>query len=237
MTRVAAKIAILTGAGTGIGRELAQLLAGAGYGLSLVGRRREKLDEVVSLLGDDADTLPVTADVTEPDAAAAIVDATLERWERVDVLVNNAGGVELAPLAATGHDVVERMFAVNAFGPLRLIARLWDVFVRQRGGAVINISSMATIDPFPGLSAYAAAKAALESLTRSIVTEGRAVGLRAWSIAPGAVETPMLRGLWSHDDLPARKTLAPSAVAHVAMDCIEGRRDAEIGKTIVLPSP
>jgi NAD(P)-dependent dehydrogenase (short-subunit alcohol dehydrogenase family) len=95
---------------------------------------------------------------------------------------------------------------------------------------------MATLDPFPGLSAYAASKSALESLTRSIQIEGRAHGIRAFTVAPGAVETEMLRQVVSKEDLSPQRAHDPMDVARVIGECVSGRRDVEMGKTICLPN-
>jgi NAD(P)-dependent dehydrogenase (short-subunit alcohol dehydrogenase family) len=96
---------------------------------------------------------------------------------------------------------------------------------------------MSTVDPFPGLAIYAASKAALESLARSIKNEGHAYNIKAFNIAPGAVETLMLRSFIDESALPRDKTLSPEAVATVIADCVTGQRDAENGTTIILPSP
>ena len=95
---------------------------------------------------------------------------------------------------------------------------------------------MATVDPFPGLGVYAASKAALASLTRSLHNEGASHGIRAFSVAPGAVETKMLRQLFSTDQLPTDQTLEPAAVAEVVVGCIRGEREDDRGQTILLPS-
>jgi NAD(P)-dependent dehydrogenase (short-subunit alcohol dehydrogenase family) len=97
---------------------------------------------------------------------------------------------------------------------------------------VVNVSSLASSDPFQGFFAYAASKAALDSFVRSMHREGARHGIRAFSVNPGAVETPLLRSNFPVKVVPASAALAPEAVAMLIVDCIEGRREADRGKTI-----
>jgi NAD(P)-dependent dehydrogenase (short-subunit alcohol dehydrogenase family) len=162
---------------------------------------------------------------------------TMEQWGRADVLVHSAGNASVVPIDRTDEDLLYRTFSVNTFAAAYLIARLWPIFRRQRGGCIVNVSTMGTSDPFPGFFAYAAAKSALESLTRSAAKEGAAFGVRAFAVAPGAVETDMLRASFSERQIPPQHTLDPLDVAHVICDCVLGRRDGEAGTTIYVPSP
>lgn len=234
-------VAIVTGAGGGIGRAVSQLLATAGYQLALVGRTESRLEETSRSLAERVasppGTLIIPADISDAEQAASVVTMTLEQWGRADVLVNNAAIAPLAPIEESDEDLLYQTFAINTFGPFHLVAKLWPSFVRQKAGCVVNVSSMATRDPFTGLGVYAASKAALESLTRTIAREGREHGIKAYSILPGAVETTMLRSLVSEDDLPSQKTLDPASVARVVVDCVLGERPDDVGRDIELPSP
>ena len=234
-------VAIVTGAGSGIGRAVCSLLANAGYRLSLVGRREEKLqatmDQIATRSAAPPEMLILAADVASAQQAMSAVDLTCQQWGRADALVHAAGIAPLAPIDRTDEDLLYRTFAVNTFGAAYLIARLWPVFRKQRGGCIVNVSTMGTLDPFPGFFVYAAAKSAVESLTRSAAREGAGFGVRAFSIAPGAVETEMLRANFSPRQIPPQRTLDPLDVAHVICDCVLGRREGETGTTIRLPSP
>jgi NAD(P)-dependent dehydrogenase (short-subunit alcohol dehydrogenase family) len=231
-------VAIITGAGSGIGRAVAVLLAQAEYQLALVGRTTSKLEATEGTVRrSNTDPLSITADLARPEGARSAIEKALARFGRLDVLVNSAAIAPLRPIEETNWQLLERIFRSNFHGPAMLVAELWPVFVRQAGGCVVNVSSMATVDPFPGLSVYAASKAALDSLTRSIVIEGRTNNIRAFSVAPGAVETPMLRANFSTTFLPAHRTLDPMDVARVIADCVLGKREDQIGRTILLPSP
>lgn len=215
---------------------MCELLVDAGHRLTLVGRRVPKLQETRAALDarteGAAETLVAVADLGAASAASPVVDATLARWGRVDALVNNAGIAPRAAIAETTDDLLHRTFAVNVFGPAMMIAAVWPTFLDRRAGCIVNVSSLATSDPFPGFFVYGASKSALEGLTRSAANEGVDEGIRAFSVAPGAVETATLRGLFSEDDVPPDQTLPPADVAHVICDCILGRRDRDAGDRI-----
>lgn len=234
-------VALITGAGSGIGREVARLLARVGYRLALAGRREQALRETLHLAGrpDDA-AFPV--DLEEPAAAVKLVDDVLAHFGRLDAIINNAGWSPSATIAQTTPDISRRVFSLNAEAPTLIIARAWPTLVQQaraegKGGVIVNTSSIATVDPFPMLYAYAAAKSAVNSLAKSVAKEGKALGIRAYSVAPGAVETELLRSFVPVAALPPGKTLRPDAVAQVIVDCVLGRRGEASGSTILLPSP
>lgn len=228
-------VSIITGAGSGIGRSTAVLLLREGHRIVLVGRRREPLDATAAMLAGPSHI--IAADVSAPAAPAAIIEQTLATFGRVDAVVNNAGYAPLKPIDQSTPELIDETFRINAIATAKLIARAWPVFLKQRGGCVVNVSSMATVDPFPGFFAYAAAKASVELMVKSCASEGRTHNIRAFAIAPGAVETPMLRSLFSTDQLPTSKCLAPEHVASVIVDCILGRRDGDNGRTIHMPNP
>lgn len=229
---------VLTGAGSGIGRAAAVLLARQGFRLTLAGRHLEKLGQTAARFPAGAEPPQVlSVNLADPRQARAMVDDAVAHHGRLDVLINNAGEAAARPIA--GHDdaAIHHAMAVNFYGPAAAIARAWPVFERQKSGCIVNISSMSSVDPFPGLAVYGAAKAALNTLTRGCATEGAAFGLRAFSIAPGAVETPMLRAVFPESVLPREKTLAPETIAEVILACIRGDHDGQNGGTILAPSP
>lgn len=234
-------VTIVTGAGSGVGRATCILLSDIGHRLVLVGRNRKPLEETVTMLADRAVRAEAAmihpADIRDVAQCDAVVAAVIERWQRVDGLVNNAGTVECVPIERTTDELLLQTFAVNTFGPVRLIAACWPHFQSQGRGCVVNVTTMGTVDPFPGLSAYAAAKSAMESYTRSIMNESGHADITAYAVAPGAVETAMLRRLFSEDDLPRSKTLDPIDVARMIVACLRGQRTENIGEVIRLNSP
>lgn len=224
--------ALVTGAGSGIGLEVARQLAALGWNLALAGRSATKLQDAARTAAPRA--LVVPTDLTQPQQAAAAVDATTAAFGRVDAVVNCAGVARLAPLSESTLELWQEALATNTIAPGVIITRAWPHFVRQRGGCIVNISSMATADPFPGLGVYAASKCGMDSLVRSAHTEGAPHHIRAFCVNPGAVETPMLRALFTEDALPRTATLDPADVARVVVDCIQGRREADRGTPIYL---
>lgn len=237
-TSVSTPVTIVTGAGSGIGRAVCELLASADHRLALLGRTNTALDETMEAIAARSmappDMLLIPCDVSNREQAVAAVDMTIERWGRVDALVNNAGAAPCCAIDEIDEDVLFSTFAVNTFGPAYLIGRLWPIFRKQRSGTIVNVSSLAAHDPFPGFLAYAASKAALESFTRSAQLEGAEHGIQAYSVAPGAVETQMLRGLFSKEVVPATATLDPLDVARVVCDCVLGIREDEAGTVITV---
>lgn len=233
-TEAESPVALVTGAGSGIGRAVSVLLSRSGYRVAMVGRRRERLDAVAAMLGGPSLVIP--ADVSLWTEAASAVRVCESHFGRLDALVNNAGLAPPATIQQTTEAVARDVVAVNLLGPMAMLVAAWPLFMKQGGGCVVNVSSMATIDPFPSLFAYAAAKAGVNVMARSVVNQCAAGGprVRAFAVAPGAVETDMLRGIVSKEQLPESMTLTPEQVAVVILSCIAGERDAENGGVIVV---
>jgi NAD(P)-dependent dehydrogenase (short-subunit alcohol dehydrogenase family) len=193
------RVAIVTGAGTGIGAAAARLLAAKGLRVALVGRRREPLEEVRAELGDAA--VAVAADVGERGAPQRVVDETLRAFGRVDVVVNNAAVIRNGPLDSFTRDVFEQHYAVNVAGPFFLVAAALPSLRKSDDAAVVNVSSSVGSIVKPGSMLYGSTKAALEYLTRAWAYELAADSIRVNCIAPGPVDTP-IHATYS-DDLDA----------------------------------
>ena len=228
-------VTLITGAGSGIGRATAILLASRGHKLALSGRRAAALSETIAALPAGAEAVAVPTDIADPAQADSMIDRAASHYGRLDTLINNAGAAPLAPIDQTTHAMLDEAFRTNAIGPAAAIARAWPIFARHRRGLVINISTYGTLDPFPGFFAYAASKAALNLMAKSCAKEGAAIGVRAFAIAPPAVETGMLRANFGPDILPPDRCLRPEDIAQVILECIEGARDDQNGETIFVP--
>jgi NAD(P)-dependent dehydrogenase (short-subunit alcohol dehydrogenase family) len=246
-------VALITGAGSGIGRETALDLASRGWTILALGRSPESLAATIAACANPTSNptrqpthhLTHACDVADHAAARAAVDLAFARFGRLDALINNAGHAPKLPIHEHTNDIITRTFAVNALGPANMIAQAfahWTALPTStnpisRGPAIVNVGSMATVDPFPGFFAYAASKAALNLLTRSCHNEGDALGIRAFAVAPGAVETPLLRSIFPAEALPSSRTLEPATVASVIVECVLGLRDTHRGEVILVPSP
>jgi NAD(P)-dependent dehydrogenase (short-subunit alcohol dehydrogenase family) len=223
-------VAIITGAGSGIGRATAiELAKMRGHRAVLCGRRREPLEETAKLAGNG---LVIEGDVSKPADAARFVEETLAQFGRIDVIVNNAGFAPVRTVEELSLDEWRAILDTNLSAAFYLIKAVWPIFKRQGGGVIVNISSLAARDPFAGLGAYGAAKAGLNLFSLALAREGAADNIRVYTVAPGAVETQMLRGIVSREQLPAEQTLDPADIARVIAQCAVGDLRYSSGEVI-----
>jgi NAD(P)-dependent dehydrogenase (short-subunit alcohol dehydrogenase family) len=186
------KVAIVTGGGGGIGYAIARAFARQGAWVAIAGRTKDTLVRSAAAIEDECGppVVPVVANVAEASDCERMIAATVERLGAVDILVNNAALFAVRPLIDADAAEAARFFAVNAIGPLnaaRAFAR-WAID-HGRGGAIVNVSSIAAGRPALDVGLYSASKAALESLTRSMAVEWAAKALRVNAVAPGHVAT------------------------------------------------
>lgn len=227
------QVAIVTGAGSGVGEATASVLLADRWNIVLVGRRATELHRVA---GGSPHAVVVQADLAERDAPARVIAEAVDRFGRIDALVNNAADAWSLTIAETTPERFAALYAVNVAAPAALIHAAWPWLVAS-GGAIVNVSSMASIDPFDGFFAYGSSKAALNALTVSAAKEGAAVGIRAFTVSPGVIDSPMHARMVDASMFPPDTKLQPSAVADVIVRCIAGRFDGYEGDVLAVVPP
>jgi len=183
------KVLLITGAGRGMGADIAKAALGAGYAVVATGRDPRKVENAV---GAADDLLTVKLDVTDPASAQAAVEAAVGRFGRVDVLVNNAGNFYAGFFEEITPDDFRAQVETNLFGPLNVTRAVLPVMRAQRSGLVVTISSTAGITGGEFTSAYAAAKFALEGWMESLTPEVAPYGIRTMLVVPGFFRTDLL---------------------------------------------
>ncbi|GLI20590.1 NAD(P)-dependent dehydrogenase (short-subunit alcohol dehydrogenase family) [Xanthobacter flavus] len=193
MSKAGRKVAIVTGAGSGVGRSVAVALAEAGYAVALAGRRLEALEETVAAMGD-APSLAVPTDVTDPESVRVLFAATVEKFGRLDLLFNNAGtGAPAIPLEDLTFAQWQQVVSTNLTGPFLCTQEAFRVMKAQepRGGRIINNGSISATAPRPFSSPYTSTKHAITGLTKSTSLDGRAYDIACGQIDIGNADTPM----------------------------------------------
>jgi 3-oxoacyl-[acyl-carrier protein] reductase len=183
------RVALVTGASTGIGAGIAKMLAEEGARVVLAARRENELKSVASEIG--ATALPIVTDLVDADAIARLVDRATHELGPIDVLVNNAGVALWKPLEATSALEWDLTFAVNVRAAALLCAAVLPSMQERTFGRIINVSSEAGVAIVPGLAAYCVSKHALGALTEVIQDANHENGIKAWTICPGFVDTEM----------------------------------------------
>jgi NAD(P)-dependent dehydrogenase (short-subunit alcohol dehydrogenase family) len=187
------KTVIVTGATSGIGRAAAEAFSRDRASVVLVGRNERALDEVAGAIGTfGGQAVTCRADVTSDEAPAAIVEAALAAFGHIDVLVNAAGVIASGTLDATTDQVWDSMMAINLRAPFRLM-RAAAPHLKDRKGAVVNVSSVNGLRSFPGVLAYCVSKAGVDHLTRCAAIELAALGVRVNAVNPGVTVTNLHR--------------------------------------------
>jgi NAD(P)-dependent dehydrogenase (short-subunit alcohol dehydrogenase family) len=184
------KVAVITGAGTGLGAATATLFAREGAAVTLVGRREEKLQEVAADIdADGGRALVVPGDVAKPETAIRAADESKRAFGGIDILINNAGlHAAPSPLHETPLDEWHSFIAVDLTGPFLFTRAVLPSMMERRDGAIVNIGSMVALVGFKGSTAYAAAKGGLVSMTRTTAVDYAPYGIRANCVCPGGME-------------------------------------------------
>jgi NAD(P)-dependent dehydrogenase (short-subunit alcohol dehydrogenase family) len=183
------KVWFITGAGRGMGTDIAKAALAAGHKVVATGRHTDKVTQAV---GESADLLVVKLDVTSPSDAEAAVKAAVDRFGRIDVLVNNAGNFYAGFFEEISLDDFRAQVETNLFGPLNVTRAVLPVMRRQRSGLVVTISSLAGIVGQEFVSAYCASKFGIEGWMESLTPEVAPFGIRTMLVEPGFFRTELL---------------------------------------------
>jgi NAD(P)-dependent dehydrogenase (short-subunit alcohol dehydrogenase family) len=183
------KVWLVTGAGRGMGTDITRAALAAGHAVVATGRDP---DRVAAALGAHADLLAVALDVTDPASVQAVVDAAVERFGRIDVLVNNAGNFHAGFFEEITPEDFRAQIETNLFGPLNVTRAVLPVMRAQRAGLVVTISSVAGVTGAEFTSAYVASKFALEGWSESLTPEVAPFGIRTMVVEPGFFRTDLL---------------------------------------------
>lgn len=203
MSRLQGKVAIVTGGNAGIGEAIAKLFAQEGAAVVITGRRKEELDRVANEIErTKGRALTVAGSVTDERHVQDVVAQTVRTFGGLHILVNNAG---IGDFGKKIHETDDATWAqvldVNLTGVFRITRAVVPAMLKSGGGAIVNISSVASLVGIPGLPAYAASKGALDALTRAIAVDYAGEGIRCNVVNPGLIDTPMAAGLLSNPEM------------------------------------
>lgn len=205
------RVVVVTGGGRGIGRAVCIRFAKDGAQIVAVSRTASELAETKSLVERAGGQCHVQAvDITKTEPTQSMMQDVIKRFGRIDVLVNAAGIAPLGMIEELTPEVFDNILAVNVRAIYLTSRAAWPA-LKTSGGVIVNISSIASLDPFAGFAAYGASKTWVNSWTKGLAEEGRPHRIGVFSIAPGAVETQMLRGAFP--TYPKTDTLDAADVA------------------------
>ena len=236
------KVAIVTGAGTGIGKGIATAMAESGARIVLAGRTRSRLEETARDIGDSGgEALVVEADVADRDGREALVTTALDTWQQIDILVNNAGVNVRTPPEDYREEDWDRVLDTNLKGTFFLTQLVARHMIERKYGKIIHISSLSAITGIPLIPAYTAAKGGLASMTYQLAIDWARYNINVNSICPGYIRTPLTRpveeserGTYILNRVPAGRWGEPEDIAGTAVFLASPASDFLTGQLIVV---
>ncbi|HBY95404.1 MAG: glucose 1-dehydrogenase [Ardenticatenaceae bacterium] len=238
------KVALVTGGSRGIGEAIALTFADAGADVAISSRKLPDLERVADQIRKmGCRALAVAAHNREPDDLRRLVDIVKAEFGRIDILVNNAAtNPVMAPIVDLEERVYDVIMDTNLKGYFLMSQMAARVMIEQRGGNIINISSVGGVSPDKGLAPYCVSKAGINMLTRSLAVELGEYNIRVNAIAPGVVKTRFSQALWTNEALmaqemkhtPLKRIAEPEEVARTALFLVSSAADYVTGQVIVM---
>jgi NAD(P)-dependent dehydrogenase (short-subunit alcohol dehydrogenase family) len=210
------KVAIVTGAGGGVGKAISRRLSSEGCKVIMLGRDRSKLQKAASEIGNKKNTMTVIADITKEAEVLSAIDQTINSFDKIDILVNNAGIInDPMPFHEMNEDQWDDLVETNLFGMFRMTKAVIPVMIKNGGGSIVNISSVLGIRSIPRvpLSVYAVTKAGVIMFTRSIAVEYGQYKIRCNCVAPSTIRSSIIEPYLQ--DEGAKKLLESTFPLHV----------------------
>jgi NAD(P)-dependent dehydrogenase (short-subunit alcohol dehydrogenase family) len=226
------KSAIVTGGTRGIGRAIAERLLDEGARVAICGTTRKTLDEAVRLLSPKGDLYGMVADVSKPDQVKQFVAAVEQRFDGVDILINNAGVGVFRAVSDLSHEEWERMIGLNLSGVYYCCHAILPIFKQRKGGDIVNIGSLAGKNPFAGGAGYNASKFGLNGFSEALMLDHRGDGVRVSCIMPGSVATEF----GGTGAVEADWKIAPEDIAEVVATLLQMPRRTTVSRVEIRPS-
>lgn len=237
------KVAVVTGGSRGIGMELAKRLLGEKAKVAICGRKQENLDAAAAALGGGEDLLTVAAHIAREADVNSLFDRVLEKFSRVDILINNVGMNLMTPSAAD-TDVAQwqKIIDTNLTGTFICSRKAAAVMKAQKAGKIVSVSSIAGRKASPGMGIYGIAKAGVEMMTRVLAAELASFNIQVNAVAPAMVRTDFSKPFWSNKDIhehvvrgiPLGRIAEPLDVVHPVLFLASAGSAYITGQTIVV---